>query len=190
MKRIIMHWTAGRHMPNRVDKAAYHRLYDGDGNVHLGDLPIGANESTNGEYAAHTLNLNTGSIGVACCAMWNANEVPFDWGDAPLTEAQIEAMCRDVAKLCDEYAIPVTRKTVLTHAEVHTTLGVAQRWKWDFKVLPGMAKPGNALGIGDTLRARIKAYREELDPVAPPAQEIPEGFFFELISGFLKRLFK
>ena len=181
LKRIIMHWTAGTHRPNRVDLAAYHFVIDGDGSVHAGDLPPEANLSTDGDYAAHTRMLNTGSIGVAVAAMHGAQERPFDWGPYPITEAQVEAMCRKVATLADQYGIPVDPKTVLTHAEVQDTLGVKQRWKWDFMVLPGDTKTRSPRDVGSQLRARIKAYQQA--PAALPADEVPGSIWGDLFAA-------
>ncbi|NJM13637.1 MAG: amidase, partial [Synechococcaceae cyanobacterium SM1_2_3] len=66
MKRIIMHWSAGAHTVSAVDKKHYHFIIDGAGKVHAGNFPPEANRNpVKGQYAAHTLNCNTGSIGVA-----------------------------------------------------------------------------------------------------------------------------
>ena len=40
-----------------------------------------------------------------------------------------------LADLCQRYGIPVTPKTVLSHAEVQGTLGIKQRGKWDISKL-------------------------------------------------------
>lgn len=62
-----------------------------------------------------------------------------------------------VAALCCRYSIPVTRETVLSHAEVQPTLKVAQKGKWDIAWIPGMAAPGDPVAVGDELRRRIVA---------------------------------
>lgn len=171
MKRIIWHWTGGAHKANSTDRAAYHFLVEGDGNVVNGNLPPEANESTaDGVYAAHTLNLNTDSIGIALCAMWDAQESPFDWGRAPILPAQVDALARLTADVARRYGIAIGRKTVLSHAEVERTLGVKQRGKWDIVVLPGMDAPQDAIEVGDTLREMTKAAAKK--PDAP----IAEGF--------------
>ena len=65
MRRIIVHWTAGGHKANDVDRAAYHILVEESGKLVRGTHSIADNVSTaDGHYAAHTLGLNTGSIGV------------------------------------------------------------------------------------------------------------------------------
>lgn len=158
MKRIIMHWTGSTHKANAIDRRHYHLLIEGDGTVVPGDLAPEANESTaDGQYAAHTRSLNTGSIGVALCAMHGAKERPFHAGNYPITEAQLGALADVCADLCATYRIPVDRRTVLTHAEVQPTLGVAQRGKWDVTWVPGMDAPGDPVAVGDVLRASISA---------------------------------
>ena len=158
MKRVIIHWTAGAHKANAVDRRHYHVLIEGDGTVVPGDLGPEANENTgDGQYAAHTRALNTGSIGVAVCAMHGAKERPFNAGQHPITEAQLDALAGVVADLCATYRIPIDGRHVLTHAEVQPTLGVAQRGKWDITWLPDMDAPGDPVAVGDELRGMIRA---------------------------------
>lgn len=158
MKRIIWHWTAGTHTVSKVDRKHYHFIIAGDGTVVHGDLPPEANLSTkDGDYAAHTLNANTGAIGIAVAAMAGARERPFGAGRFPITTQQVNALARLTADLCQRYRIPVTRETVLSHAEVQPTLGIPQRGKWDITWLPGMAGPEDAIKTGDWLRSMTKA---------------------------------
>jgi hypothetical protein len=158
LSRIILHWTAGGGFPTAEDREHYHFLIDRDGYKADGDLPPEANVSTkDGEYAAHTLNCNTGSIGISFCGMMGAIERPFSPGPSPLTHAQIDAGCEFIVTLAAKYGIPITPQTVLTHAEVQPTLGIAQRGKWDITWLPGMKAPGNPVEVGNQLRALIRA---------------------------------
>lgn len=177
MNRIILHWTAGTNKASKLDKQHYHFIVEGDGTVVAGDLPPEANLSTkDGTYAAHTLNCNTGSIGVALAAMAGAREAPFTAGRFPITPQQPKALARLVAKLCQSYSIPVTRETVLTHAEVQPTLKIAQRGKWDITWLPGMSKPEGAVQTGDWLRGLIKAEmpaKPPATPTSPPTAKKP-----------------
>ncbi len=157
MQRIISHWTAGTHTANAVDRRAYHFLIQGDGSIAMGDCAPEDNLNVrDGKYAAHTRGCNTGSIGVAFCAMAGAVERPFNAGRYPITAAQISAWSRLVSALAERYRIPITRQTVLTHAEVQPTLGIQQRNKWDIVWLPGMTAVGNAIEVGDRLRAMVK----------------------------------
>lgn len=159
LKRIIMHWSAGSHVVSDLDREHYNFIVDGEGNVYPGRFSPEANIDTrDGAYAAHTLNCNTGSIGVAMAAMRGAVERPFLPGDQPITKVQLEAFTRMVADLARKYGIPVTRFTVLTHAEVQPTLGIAQRGKWDICWLPGMDNPGGAVEVGEALRAMINSH--------------------------------
>lgn len=206
MHRIILHWTAGAHTPNGLDLNSYHYVIDGAGKVHAGKHPVAANRGPgplkSGTYAAHTLNCNTNSIGVALAAMAGAQERPFSAGKHPITAAQLEALTRLVVDLCDQHSIPVTRETVLSHAEVQGSLGIKQKNKWDIMWLPGMSKPGDPVGVGDELRERIRAVRRvtpdpkpgaspkaipsaaSTPPTKAPAALAPTGFWAWLKSIF------
>ena len=109
------------------------------------------------DYAAHTRRLNTDSIGLAMCGMHGAREAPFDAGRYPLTKHQETQFVKMVAHYAKKYDIPVTRETILTHAEVQPTLGVEQRGKWDICWLPGMLNVGDPIQVGDILRLRVEA---------------------------------
>lgn len=156
MDRIIIHWTAGGHTPSNLDKEHYHFIIAGDGSVVAGKWPVSANvKPVKGKYAAHTLNCNTGSVGVSVAAMAGAVERPFNAGKAPITSAQLSALARLCRDLAAKYKIPVTRETILSHAEVQPTLGIKQRGKWDIAWLPGMKAPGDPVAVGDKIRAMI-----------------------------------
>lgn len=189
MKRIINHWTAGTHKVSSIDRKHYHIIVDGDGDEHEGDNPIDANSAfISGKYAAHTLNCNTDSIGVAVAAMHNAVERPFNAGRYPITQKQLTALVKVNARLCKQYGIPVSRETVLSHAEVEPTLGIKQRGKWDIAWLPGMAAPGDPVAVGDKFRAMVSAALQPDAPPAPPAQEIPRQTFWQALSAILIQL--
>lgn len=156
--RIVIHWTGGGGKASVLDQEHYHFLTEADGRIMRGNLPPEANIKVNDHiYGAHTRALNTGSIGHAFCGMALAQPFPLFLGVHPLTWPQIDAGCAHIARLCRRYQIPVTRRTVLTHAEVQPTLGVAQRGKWDIRWLPGMTAIGDPVEIGDQLRDRIAA---------------------------------
>lgn len=158
MERIIWHWTAGSHKASSVDKKHYHIIIEGDGKLVRGDQPISANAAPiTGPYAAHCLNCNTGSIGVSLCGMAGATESPFSAGRSPITLQQWAVLPGVLADLCRRYAIPVTLGTVLSHAEVETTLGINQRAKWDVTRLPFDPNVIGARAIGDQMRAAVKA---------------------------------
>ena len=157
MRRIHWHWTAGTHTPNDHDRKAYHLLIDGDGNWHKGVPGIELNSGgIKAGYAAHTLNGNTDAIGISLCGMGGAQESPFRPGNWPIRPTQIDALVEGLRQLGKVYSIPVTRKTMLSHAEVQLTLGIAQRAKWDWTMLPGpVTSIKGALAIGDWIRGRV-----------------------------------
>ena len=163
MKRVVLHWSAGAYGVIPLEANAYHFLINRDGSVSRGVFDPEDNRPPlrRGGYAAHTLNLNSDSIGIAVDAMGDANERPFSAGRWPITNEQIDALVQLTADLCGKYRIPVTRETVLSHAEVQATLGVAQKNKWDIAWLPGMTAPGNPVEIGDQIRRRVQVARNE-----------------------------
>lgn len=178
VNRLVMHHSAGNLTPTAYDLRHYHRMVAGDGAVLDGAFPISANaigrRLTPGTYAAHTLNLNGGAIGLGMACMAEAQ-----WADPRACAAfprpvQVDAFVAEAARLCALYAIPVTRKTVLSHAEVQTTLGIRQNGKWDFDYDPyGILDTRDPVKVGDMLRERISAALERRPAViqtpAPPA---------------------
>ena len=194
MKRIIIHWTAGTHTPSNLDKEHYHFIIAGDGTIVPGKWPVSANAApVKGKYAAHTLNCNTGSIGVSVAAMAGGVERPFSAGTHPITHAQVAALAGLCARLAKEYGIANTRETILTHAEVQPTLKITQRGKWDIAWLPGMTAPGNPVEVGDTIRDLITAVGKPATVVAPPVvaapSPAPKSFAWRTIAGFLALIF-
>ena len=181
MKRIIIHWTVGTNKASALDKNHYHYIVEGDGNVVSGVFKPEDNADTKTPYAAHTRDMNTGSIGVSLAAMHGAVERPFSAGKYPITTKQVDAMARLCARLCDQYGIAVTRQTVLTHAEVQPTLGVKQSGKWDITWLPGMTEAGNYHAVGDLLRQKIRDANKPA-PVAAPS-------FLAALIAFIVSLF-
>lgn len=156
MSRIIAHWTAGGHKASSLDKAHYHFIVEDDGKVVKGDHDIKDNVNTgDGDYAAHTLGTNTGSIGVSVACMAGARQSPFSPGSAPMTQTQWLVMAEVVAELCAFYKIPVTPKTVLGHGEVEKNLGKPQRGKWDPMVLPWNPSMRSS-EVGDTFRSIVQ----------------------------------
>ncbi|MGB1388638.1 MAG: N-acetylmuramoyl-L-alanine amidase [Paracoccaceae bacterium] len=171
MKRIIMHWSAGPNSVTAADREHYHGGVDGWGDRFLGVHKPEANlNPKTGQYAAHTRALNTGSIGLTMCAMRGAVERPFAAGSDPITARQLQAFVAMVAEYAITYRIPVTRRTILSHAEVQPTLGVWQRGKWDIAWLPGMTAPADPVAIGDRLRGMVQA---EIDKTHAAAVSLP-----------------
>lgn len=153
MSRIIVHWTAGGHKASALDREHYHLLIEGDGTLVRGVPSIELNQKPAKKgYAAHTLNCNTGSIGVSLCCMAGAIEQPFNAGVAPMTRTQWDKLPFVLAELCRFYRIAVTPETVLSHAEVQPTLGIRQRGKWDIARLAFAPTIVGARRVGDIFR--------------------------------------
>lgn len=159
ISRIIVHWTAGSHVPSERDRQHYHVLIDGAGKAVKGNPSIALNDAggVRPGYAAHTLNCNTGAIGVSLCCMAGAIENPFSSGAAPMTLAQWELLPGVLRDLCRRYGIKVTPQTVLSHAEVQGTLGIQQRGKWDVSRLSFDPSIRGAREVGDLFRQRTAA---------------------------------
>ena len=153
---IVLHWTGGGYSTIQLELDHYHVLVNNQGRAIPGKLKPEANSDiSDGVYCAHTRGANTGRIGVAVDAMANADERPFWKGTAPITPRQFAGFCEAVADLCQTYAIPVSRWTVLSHAEVERNLGIPQRGKWDITWLPGMDEPGDPVVVGNRIRAEV-----------------------------------
>ena len=178
MKRIHAHWTGGSYKANQLDKQHYHEIIEGDGKVVFGNHPIAANSSkssrASGTYAAHTLNANTDAIGISVACMGGPGVTEKNFGKYPMTEVQFEKMCERIAHLCTVYDIPVTPKTVLSHAEVEPNLGIKQRGKWDFTVLPFKPELKGAKACGDYMRTRVLAYMSPKETQVIPVKPKPE----------------
>ena len=116
LRSISLHWTA--HDYDAVFPA-YHYCISGAREVlvhHTHDLRENMRDvrlDPSLPYAAHTAGRNSWSIGVSIAAMRGA--VPADFGAFPLTEPQLDAMCRVAAALAAFYGIDVA--AIRTHAE-------------------------------------------------------------------------
>lgn len=168
MRRIHLHWTAGGHRANVTDLRAYHLLIEGCGTLRRGLSPISANDPARRQPAdrpaAHTRNANSHAIGLSFCAMMGAQERPFDPGPAPLTKIQWQVAIAVIARLAQRYGIAVSPRTVLTHAEVATNLGIAQRAKWDIARLPFDPQICGAAAVGARLRQEVDTAITALAP--------------------------
>ncbi|MBD8687374.1 MULTISPECIES: peptidoglycan recognition protein family protein [unclassified Rhizobium] len=158
MTRIIAHWSAGAYRVSTLDLEHYHFVVEGTGNVVRGDHTIADNVNTaDDDYAAHTRGCNTGSIGVSLACMAGAIESPFNPGKYPMTEVQWARAMDVIAHLASFYKIPVTDKTILSHAEVQPNLGIKQAGKWDFSRLAFDPTVIGAKSCGDKMRRDVKA---------------------------------
>lgn len=158
MNRIVVHWTAGAYRASELDKEHYHIIVEGTGLLVKGDHDISDNVNTaDDDYAAHTRACNTGAIGVSLACMHGAIERPFDAGKYPMTEVQWASAMDVIAQLAAFYKIPVTNKTILSHAEVQPNLGIKQRGKWDFTRVAFDPTVIGAKACGDKMRKDVKA---------------------------------
>lgn len=155
MKRIIIHWTAGKYSPNPCDYEHYHYLINGDGLVLHGNYTPEDNlNCKDNKYAAHTEMGNTGSIGVAFCGMYGFKDNE-NIGDYPLLSEQCESGFKFIASLCHKYNIKITPQTVLTHYEFDKNRGREGR-KIDIICLPYTYLSKRE--IGKYIRKRIQYY--------------------------------
>ena len=161
--RIIMHWTAGTNNVSDLDREHYHSITDGNGLQHFGiHRPEANNNTSDGAYAAHTKNCNTGAIGMAMAAMHGTTPPEaalFDPGRNRINMIQLKCFVDHVAEMAEIYGIPTSGAEILSHAEVQPTLGIKQNGKWDIAWLPGMERPGDPVHVGDILRGMIVAAR-------------------------------
>lgn len=144
----------GRYEPSLLDRAHYHVLIAGDGTARRGPrLP--------GQYLPHTRNLNTGSVGLAICAMAGAV-----WGRTlgtqPFTRVQWERAAQAAAELCAAYDLDITERTVLCHSEVGRVYGKQQRGKWDIDVLPFETSLA-AADVHDQFRRKVTWFRGQME---------------------------
>lgn len=128
VRRVVLHWTAGRNQPSALDRAHYHFLIDGLGVPYRGLRGPGL-------YLPHVRAFNTGSVGLALCGMFGAVQGRTD-GPCPLTEPQVERACQAAAEILVAYGLTLSERTVLCHSEVERVYGVPQRGKWDIDRLP------------------------------------------------------
>ena len=162
MKRIITHWTAGAYKPSDYEKKYYHFLVDDFGNVHNGVFqPENNLKCVSGNYAAHTGGGNTGSIGVAMCAMAGFKS-PKNPGNYPITKKQFEATMEFCAQLAIKYAIPVSASTIMTHYEfglAHPKTSSAG--KIDIVHIPPYPWVAKS-DVGKFIRSKVKWYLQKL----------------------------
>ena len=161
INRIILHWTAGRYYPTQFEKQFYHYLIDKDGRLYKGIYSPEDNlDCSDNKYAAHTGGGNTGSIGVAFCAM-SGYKSPQSVGKYPILPIQFESCMAFCAELCKKYCIQIDDNHVLTHYEFGqkhpktTSFG-----KIDIVYLPCHNWVGKN-DIGSFIRSKIRWYKEK-----------------------------
>lgn len=165
LRSISLHWTAHdyeavfpayHYCLSRPDEVLIHHTHDLRENMR--DVRLDPSLP----YAAHTAGRNSWSIGVAVAAMRGAT--PSDFGGCPLTEPQLDALCRVAAALASSYRIGVA--AIRTHAEAALDDGYFgagtgdEHLRWDIARLrpsPEPLLPAEATATGDWFRERIAA---------------------------------
>lgn len=162
VKRIILHWSAGRYYPTDFEKKYYHYLVDVQGNIYSGNYaPEDNNDCNDGVYAAHTGGGNTGSVGVCLCGMYGYKS-PRMCGNFPLTKIQFESSMKFTAVLCKRYNLKVTKDTVLTHYEFgKENPKTTSSGKIDINYLPPYPWVGKD-DVGGFIRTKVKWYLEKI----------------------------
>lgn len=162
MKRIIIHWTAGTYYPSEFERKFYHFLVDKGGKIHNGVFKPEDNEVCKiAKYAAHTGGGNTGSIGVAMCAMYgfiNSKNV----GKYPISKIQFESTMDLCSKLAKKYNIQVSPQTIMTHYEFGLkNPKTTSAGKIDIVYLPPYPWVARE-DVGSFIRTKIKWYLSKL----------------------------
>ena len=162
MKRIILHWTAGKLQPNNVDSEHYHYLVTGDSLVIEGKYTPKDNENCqDGKYAAHTGGGNTGSIGVALCGMLGYQS-RYKTGSQLLKQSQCERAFKLMAELAKEYNIQIDSDHIMTHYEFgQKNPNTSSYGKIDITYLPPYPNVTQS-GIGDFIRNKVKWYYKNM----------------------------
>lgn len=148
---IYLHWSASGY---DTPSDAYHISITGDGVVHVMH-PLD-------QILSATWRRNTGSIAVSIMCCYDAvayNEDDVDFGSAPPTNAQLQAMARVICVLCEELELPIDDDHVLTHAEIADIDGYGindddPEMRWDLLLVQdndGVVKPGGQVLRGMAL---------------------------------------
>jgi len=117
--RICLHWTAGTYKISPLELTRYHFIFDEAGSEFKGSRPPESNLHASveaGTYQQHCGGGNTGCIGIAAAGMYGYGS-PKNIGAFPLTEKQINAMCKKCVYLMEKYNINLNPVTVFTHYE-------------------------------------------------------------------------
>ena len=162
INKIIIHWTAGRYYPSSFEKQFYHYLVDKEGKIYKGIyLPEDNLNCSDGRYAAHTGGGNTGSIGVAMCAM-SGFKSQENLGKFPITPIQFESCMELCASLCLKYKLEIKPETVMTHYEFgQKNPNTTSFGKIDIIHIPPY-KWVSKKDVGSFIRSKIRWYYSKL----------------------------
>ena len=160
MNRIILHWSGGNYTPSLTDFEHYHFLVDNKGNITKEKYKPEDNLNCNdGYYAAHTGDFNTGSIGVALCAMYGYKN-PLNVGNFPFLRIQAESAFAYCATLLKKYGLKPVKNTIMTHYEVGKMFpNSTSAGKIDITYIP--YEPSIEKNeVGDYIRNKVRWYYE------------------------------
>jgi soluble lytic murein transglycosylase-like protein len=121
---IVFHWTAGRYNQTFDD---YHYNVTYDPKTKKAKKVVTCESDEEMKYHSWPSKSCTGTIGISACCMLNATE--DNWGECPITEAQIEMMAAIAGEKVKEYGIPYDE--IYTHAT----------WATCFDYGPGSGDP-------------------------------------------------
>jgi len=161
IKRIILHWTAGTYYPTEFERQYYHYLIDKDGKIYNGIYSPEDNLNCNdGNYAAHTGGGNTGSVGLAMCAMYGFKSSK-NVGKFPITPIQLESCLEFCSRLCKKYSLKISPATVMTHYEFgKNNPKTTSSGKIDIIYLPPYSWVAKE-DIGSFIRSKVRWYKEK-----------------------------
>jgi hypothetical protein len=151
----------GQYIPNHLDLNDYHCVVGPKGEIYeypkMKHKPEDNVNCQDGNYAQHCYLGNTGCIGISFCGMLGYTDGHPEKTKFPLTEKQIEAGCKRIAKYCKDYGIEVSPDTVFTHYEHDKSLGDKRQGKIDITYMhPFPTVPRDK--CGDFLRSKVSWY--------------------------------
>ena len=170
LPKIYLHWSATPY--NWVQPGHYHSIVTGDAVLHrMHDYNI--------DLPAHTYRRNSNSIGLACACMGGSDP----WSTPP-TQQQLEAMCREVARIIRGWGwrdSDINVANIMTHAEAasnrdgwraHENYGPVA-WggdgtRWDFMCL----ERGGSDDGGDRLRKMIRSFFRDHESQPKPVNPL------------------
>ena len=148
--KIYLRWTAGNYGQYSDD---YHINIDNDGSI----------IATTGDLTAlkeHTWHRNSNAIGVAMCCCAGASAYAcgvIEFAGQPPTAAQIDAMAKVTAVLCEELGLDINCHNVLTHCEAAEIDGYGPSTtceRWDLWFLPDIPGSGELKPGGEVIRGK------------------------------------
>lgn len=171
IERIYTHWSA--HDYRSVFPAYHYCVATNDADeivvVQTSDLRDNmreVRELPERPYTAHTRGRNSYAAGISIMAM--EGSTPTDFGEYPLTEPLINALCLTAAHLAKFYNITIDADHVMSHAEAALRdgyFGTGPEQRWDIARLraePRALVPADGTTVGEELRSRMRTFLASL----------------------------